>query len=87
MEGVAEKTMEIAKKISVSLPPDLLARVDKLVGKGRKRSTIIESALREYISKSPSKEAKRDDIELINANSDELNREALDVLEYQEVNW
>lgn len=79
--------MEIAKKISISLPRDLLASVDKLVGKDRKRSKIIESALREYISRAPVNDLERGEIDLINAHSDELNREALDVLEYQEVNW
>jgi metal-responsive CopG/Arc/MetJ family transcriptional regulator len=79
--------MELAKKISISLPQDLLARIDKLVGKSRKRSTIIESALREYISKENSRELNQKEIEILNANAEKLNEEALDVLEYQEVNW
>jgi metal-responsive CopG/Arc/MetJ family transcriptional regulator len=79
--------MELAKKISISLPQDLLARIDELVGKSRKRSTIIESALREYISKENSRELNQKEIEILNANAEKLNEEALDVLEYQEVNW
>ncbi|MCU0239628.1 MAG: ribbon-helix-helix protein, CopG family [Pyrinomonadaceae bacterium] len=79
--------MELAKKISISLPKDLLARIDELVGKSRKRSTIIESALREYISKENSRELNQKEIEILNANAEKLNEEALDVLEYQEVNW
>lgn len=79
--------MELAKKISISLPQDLLASVDKLVGKSRKRSKVIESALREYISKENHRELNQRDIEILNANAEKLNEEALDVLEYQEVNW
>jgi metal-responsive CopG/Arc/MetJ family transcriptional regulator len=77
--------MELAKKISISLPQDLLARIDELVGKSRKRSTIIESALREYISKENNRELNQRDIEILNANAEKLNVEALDVLEYQTI--
>ncbi len=38
-------------KISITLPEDLLVEVDALVKKSRKRSEIIESVLRDYISK------------------------------------
>ena len=79
--------METARKISVTLPQDLLKSVDEIVGKKRKRSKIIEKALREYVAKENRKELNRRDIEIINANADKLNEEALDTLEYQQINW
>lgn len=79
--------MEIAKKISVSLPQDLLASLDELVGKNRRRSKLIESALREYISREQIRQPNQREVDLLNANAEKLNEEALDVLEYQEVSW
>ncbi len=78
--------MKLAKKISVTLPPDLLASVDKLV-KSHQRSKLIETALRDYIAKETPKVLNKRDIEIINANAEKLNEEALDTLEYQQVNW
>jgi len=43
--------METAKKISVTLPQDLLNSLDEIVGKPRKRSKIIEKALRDFVAK------------------------------------
>ncbi len=80
--------MELAKKISVSLPPDLLASIDKLVGKSRKRSQVIEEALRDFVARENRKILPPPrDLEIINANADKLNEEALDTLEYQQVHW
>jgi metal-responsive CopG/Arc/MetJ family transcriptional regulator len=79
--------MEIAKKISISLPPDLLATVDGLVGKSRKRSKLIEDALRDFVAKKQPKILNQRDIEILNKNAEKLNEEALDTLEYQQVNW
>ncbi len=79
--------MEIAKKISISLPPDLLAKVDKLVGKSRKRSKLIEDALCDFVAKKQPKALNKRDIEILNKNAEKLNEEALDTLEYQQVNW
>lgn len=74
-------------RTSVTLPRDLLIQVDALVGKNRKRSAVVESALVEYVAKEKPRELNRRDIEIINANAEKLNKEAMDVLEYQEVNW
>ncbi len=79
--------METAKKISVTLPQDLLNSLDEIVGKTRKRSKIIEKALRDFVAKEKRGELNRRDIEIINANAEKLNEEALDTLEYQQVNW
>lgn len=75
--------METAKKISVTLPQDLLKSVDEIVGKTRKRSKIIEKALREYVAKENRKELNRDDIEIINKNADLINKQVEETLEFQ----
>ncbi len=79
--------MEIAKKISISLPPDLLAKVDSLVGKGRKRSKLIEDALRDFVAKKQPRSLNKRDIKILNKNAEKLNEEAFDTLEYQQVRW
>ncbi len=70
----------------VSLPKDLLEQANK-VKKDVQISDVIETALRDYVAKETRQELNRRDIEIINANADKLNEEALDVLEYQQVNW
>ena len=57
------------------------------MSKDAKISEVIETALRDYVTKENRKELNRRDIEIINANADKLNEEALDTLEYQQVNW
>ncbi len=74
-------------RTSVTLPKELLIKVDALAGKKHKRSAIVESALRDFVQKKTRAERDRRELEIINANADKLNEEALDVLEYQQVNW
>jgi hypothetical protein len=50
-------------------------------------SDVIETALREFVKGKVRAERDKRELELINANADKLNEEALDVLEYQQVNW
>jgi metal-responsive CopG/Arc/MetJ family transcriptional regulator len=74
-------------RTSVTLPKELLIKIDALAGKKHKRSEIVETALRDYVAKESRRELNRRDIEIINANADKLNEEAIDTLEYQQVNW
>ncbi len=74
-------------RTSVTLPKDLLIKVDALAGKKHKRSAIVESALRDFVQKKTRTERDKRELEIINTNADKLNEEALDVLEYQQVNW
>ncbi|HLM01990.1 MAG TPA: ribbon-helix-helix protein, CopG family [Pyrinomonadaceae bacterium] len=74
-------------RTSVTLPKELLMKVDALAGKKHKRSEIVESALRDFLEKKSRAERDRRELEFINANADKLNEEALDVLEYQQVSW
>ena len=59
----------------------LLETVDKL--SGRNRSDFIETALQAYIAQLTRHEQNAKDLEIINQRADDLNQEALDVLEYQ----
>lgn len=74
-------------RTSVALPEELLAEVDALAVKKNGRSAVVESALLAYVAKAKPKKRKPRDIDIINANAEKLNKEALDVLEYQQVNW
>jgi metal-responsive CopG/Arc/MetJ family transcriptional regulator len=69
-------------KTSISLPADLLASIDKA---DPNRSAFVERASRAYLA--GMRNARRDarDVRIINANAKRLNREAEDVLEYQEL--
>ncbi len=75
--------METVKKISVTLPQDLLKSVDEIVGKTRKRSKIIEKALRDFVAKETPKELNQRDIEIINKNADLINKQVEETLEFQ----
>ncbi len=74
-------------RTSVTLPKELLIEVDALAGKKNGRSAVVESALIAYVAKEKPRKLNRCDIDIINANAEKLNKEALDVLEYQQVNW
>ncbi len=80
--------MQVVERIEtiVSLPKDLLEQANQM-SKDAEISDVIEMALRDYMAKENHKELNRRDIEIINANADRLNEEALDVLEYQQINW
>ena len=72
-------------RTSVTLPKELLIKVDALTGKTRKRSSVVESALIEYVAKEKPKKLNAREIQIINENAEKLNKEAADVLEYQQV--
>ncbi|HJP95828.1 MAG TPA: ribbon-helix-helix domain-containing protein [Candidatus Saccharimonadales bacterium] len=73
-------------KTSITVDKDLLKAVDALSGKYKNRSEFIEAALQSYIAHLTRSEQNAKDLEIINRYADDLNREALDVLEYQ-VRW
>lgn len=70
-------------KTSVTLSEDLLAQLDKLLDGGGSRSAVLEQALREFLANKKRRKRDARDLRLLNSRSEELNREALDVLEYQ----
>ena len=77
---VGEYNYLVRVKTSITLPSDLLKSIDHV---DSNRSAFIEHATRAYLTRLA--RAKRDarDVEIINANADRLNEEAMDVLEYQ----
>lgn len=70
-------------RTSVTLPKELLIKVDALAGKKNKRSAIVESALRDYVAKENGRKLNRRDIEIINKNADLINKQVEETLEFQ----
>ncbi len=71
------------EKTSITLSKDVLKGIDHMAGSKRSRSAFIEAVLSQYLRER--KKAQRDarDLELINRHADELNRDAIEGLEYQ----
>ncbi len=67
-------------KTSITLPKDLLRRIDRV---DRNRSALLERAAVAYLAQLERQARDRRDIEIIERNADSLNREALDTLGYQ----
>ena len=65
--------------IQVTLPDDLVARIDNLTGD---RAAFVVDAIRSFLRETETA-TDADEIARINSAADELNREAEDVLEYQ----
>jgi len=70
-------------KTSITLSLPILVQIDRLIGEGGSRSAYIEKVLSDHLRDEVREAINRRDAELINANIDYLNREALDVLRYQ----
>jgi metal-responsive CopG/Arc/MetJ family transcriptional regulator len=70
-------------KTSITVDKDLLEAVDTLSGKYKNRSEFIEAALQAYIAQISRSQQNARDLEIINQCADDLNQEALDVLDYQ----
>jgi hypothetical protein len=71
---------------TINLPKDLLEQARDLA-QGDPLSNLIEEALRALIKKAMRNERDKRELEVINRNAAALNAEALDVLEYQQINW
>ncbi len=67
------------KTISISLDAEISELMDLVIGADQSQSDFISKAIRSYVKK----ELHLRDLKIINANTDELNAEALDALEYQ----
>jgi len=67
-------------KTSITLPKDLLLSIDR---QNRNRSAFIEKASRAYLARLDKTSREAMDERTINRHADRLNREALEVLEYQ----
>jgi metal-responsive CopG/Arc/MetJ family transcriptional regulator len=67
-------------KTSITLPEELLETIDRT---DPNRSAFIERASRAYLARLEKAKREARDMQIINANADRLNKEAMDVLEYQ----
>ena len=68
-------------KTSITLPDDLLSRIDRA---DSNRSAFLEKAARQYLARLEKEMRDARDTEILNARADRLNKEALDVLDYQD---
>jgi metal-responsive CopG/Arc/MetJ family transcriptional regulator len=79
--GPASQYTDLVRvKTSVTLSRDLLARIDRL---DTNRSAFLERAARAYLARMGKAEREARDSEILNSRAERLNREALDVLDYQ----
>ena len=70
-------------KTSLTLSEELISVIDKKSTGHKSRSDFIENALWTYLNYLIRQEKNKRDLRIINENSDFLNREAQDVLDYQ----
>jgi Arc/MetJ-type ribon-helix-helix transcriptional regulator len=70
-------------KTSVRLSKEAVAAIDRLAGKSKTRSEVVETAVRELAAAQARRERYCREVELIDRHSNELNREAEDVLAFQ----
>jgi metal-responsive CopG/Arc/MetJ family transcriptional regulator len=69
-------------KTSITLPKQLLQQIDQT---DSNRSSFLERAAREYLAQVDKRRRQARDAAILNARAERLNREALDVLEYQDL--
>lgn len=67
-------------KTSITLPKELLSRLDSV---DKNRSALLERAALVYLARLKAQERDQKDVRIINRSAERLNREAMDVLEYQ----
>ena len=69
-------------KTSITLPEDLIKAIDRV---DSNRSNFLEKAAREYRAAAAKARRNAQDGAILNEQWESLNREALDVLEYQDL--
>lgn len=67
---------------SIIVEKDLLEAVDRL-SEDKNRSEFIAAAIQAYVAGFARHRQNTSDLEIINERADDLNEEALDVLDYQ----
>ena len=68
------------EKTSVTLSKEVLAGIDRIAGSKQSRSAFIEAVLAQYLKERLRAQRDARDLELINRNAEQLNRDALDGL-------
>ena len=69
-------------KTSITLPEDLLQAIDQT---DPNRSSFIEKAARQYLAALAKSRREAQDAAILDARAELLNRDARDVLEYQDL--
>jgi metal-responsive CopG/Arc/MetJ family transcriptional regulator len=70
-------------KTSITLSKEILRQIDQHAEGANNRSAFIELAVRTYLEMAKRTRRDQRDMEIINRASEKLNREAMDVLQYQ----
>jgi metal-responsive CopG/Arc/MetJ family transcriptional regulator len=70
-------------KTSITLSAKLLKEVNRYLGKSGNRSAFFEEAIHDYLVQKAHQMREARDFEILNQQTDALNREAKDVLSYQ----
>ena len=70
-------------KASVTLSEDLMSQIDTLSGRYGNRSAFIEQAVRHFLAVEAQRTRDAQDLDILNAHAESLNKEAMDVLSYQ----
>lgn len=69
------------------LSQDILKEIDAFSTQYKSRSEFIEVAVRTFVAQLFRQQQNLRDLEIINRYADDLNEEAMDVLEYQVALW
>jgi len=77
--------MKTKMKTSLTLSREVVRGIDRVAGRKRSRSAVVDDVLRGYLSQRARAAINARDLELINRHADELNAEAADVLEFQTI--
>jgi metal-responsive CopG/Arc/MetJ family transcriptional regulator len=71
------------EKTSITLSKEVLKGIDRIAGKKQSRSAFIEEVLLQYLRQRARAQRDAREVEIINRHAEQLNRDALDGLEYQ----
>ena len=71
------------RKTSITLSDEVLRLLRRAAGKGESRSQTVERLVREGLLARARRLDDERDLAVLNAHADRLNRDAVDVLEYQ----
>ena len=71
------------EKTSVTLSKEVISGIDRAAGSKHSRSALIEAVLSQYLRDRARAERAARDLAIINRNAEQLNKDALDGLEYQ----
>ena len=77
--------MKTKIKTSLTLSREVVTGIDRVAGRKRSRSAVVDAVLRRYLSQRQRAAINAHDLELINRYADELNAEAEEVLEFQTI--